>query len=130
MPLAACGSSEDTSVSVNFENFEVRDEIFFSNIVIQDVEKPVWVAALQMDNMEIVGDIMQGNGDVFYYHFMTGAPSYALVNPIRNVQLATPKMREAAEVIFDEDDLKYCKVKSILRIPDCKDKDYYHKFPK
>jgi hypothetical protein len=102
VPLAACGSSEDTSVSVNFENFEVRDEIFFSNIVIQDVEKPVWVAALQMDNMEIVGDIMQGNGDVFYYHFMTGAPSYALVNPIRNVQLATPKMREAAEVIFDE----------------------------
>ena len=44
--------------------------------------------------------------------------------------IATDYLEGKAEVIFDEDDLKYCKVKSILRIPDCKDKDYYHKFPK
>ena len=44
--------------------------------------------------------------------------------------IATDYLEGKAEVVFDEDDLKYCKVKSILRIPDCKDKDYYHEIPK
>ena len=39
-------------------------------------------------------------------------------------------VRKKNRVVFDEDDLKYCKVKSILRIPDCKDKAYHHKNPK
>lgn len=102
--LSACGdgSSRDKNGPVGQNNFEVRDEIFFSGILVHDVEKPVWVSALQMDNMEIVSDVMQENKDVFYYHFMTGTPSYELLNPIRNVQPATAKIREAAEVIFDE----------------------------
>ena len=44
--------------------------------------------------------------------------------------IASDYLAGKAEVVFNEDDLKYCKVKSILRIPDFKDKDYYHKNPK
>ena len=44
--------------------------------------------------------------------------------------IASDYLAGKAEVVFDEDDLKYCKVKSILRIPDCKDKAYHHKNPK
>lgn len=100
--LAGCGGSSSKTANTSEINYQERTETFFSNISVNAVEKPNWVSALQMDEMGVVTELLAENENVYYYHFMTGVPSYELVNPIRNVKPATPMMREAAEEIFSE----------------------------
>jgi serralysin len=101
--LSACGGGGSPSTAKKaspLDNYVARSETYFANFEIAPIEKPNWVAALQMDQMDVVTDLMAEHDRVFSYHFMTEAPTYELTDDIRRVQPATPEMRIAASEIF------------------------------
>jgi len=103
--LSACGgggSSSSANKSSSLDNYVARSETYFANFEIAPLEKPNWVSALQMDQMNVVTDLLQEHDRVISYHFMTDAPTYELTDAIQKVQPATPAIQVAATEIFDK----------------------------
>ena len=59
---SACGgggSNSSANKSSLLDNYVARSETYFSNFEIAPLEKPNWVSALQMDQMDVVTDLLQ-----------------------------------------------------------------------
>lgn len=102
--LSACGGgalSPSVNKSSPLDTYVARNETYFANFDIAPLDKPNWVSALQMDQMDVVTDLLEEHDRVISYHFMTEPPTYELTDAIQKVQPATPAMQVAATEIFN-----------------------------
>jgi len=106
LPFAsACGGGEGKAYgaqATSIDDFKPAQEIYFSGIEVHEVERADWVAALQMDQMEVVTHLLAEHNRVLQFHFMTGEPTYELTDIVQDVTAASPKIQVAAHEIFDK----------------------------